>query len=263
MQVRPLECSRGELPSDVTGDIHPESGQLGWDRAARARLGPGGEYAVEIRARAVVQLLLDPEVRARSVEMRAGCGHDRAERVVGRRPDVVTLGPPSYLARLGDAAGDAEVGPHEVDEVLVEQCPKFPLAAELLSGGEGYAGPRTQLAIGLRALGTQRVFDEERPGGLKLTAQQQRVRRVETGVYVEQQLDVVADGVAGGVEELDRREDGPAGLDERALGRRDREPEVAPALPNQLLAGGYEICRRCVLARDVGLAGYPVAHLAA
>ena len=52
--------------------------------------------------------------------------------------DVVGLAPAGDLARLGEAAGDANVDAGIVDPLLLDQLAKFPFRGELFAGCDGH-----------------------------------------------------------------------------------------------------------------------------
>lgn len=119
--------------------------------------GRRGEDVIQVGPGTVVVLLLDAERGASGVEMCGSGGHHRAEWVVRGGPDEMAFRPPRQLPRLGDPADDAQVRPDEIHEILVDQCAKLPLAAELLPprrAAPGFIDPptagRADREVGLR-----------------------------------------------------------------------------------------------------------------
>jgi hypothetical protein len=127
----------------------------------------------------------------------------------------------------------------------------------------GTRGAGSQLPVRLRALGAQRIFHEERPGVFELAAQQHRVRRVEPGVHIDDELHVVAHRVPCGLEPFQRHPDRLPRFHYWGVRCGHGEAQVAPALGDEVFAGGNEDIERSVLTRDVRIAGHPLAHLAA
>src|SRR5204863_8866803 len=117
------------------------------------------------------RLLLHPEVRRRQVQLQAGGRRDRPERVVYRQLDVMGLAPAGDLARLGEAAGDAEVDARVVDPLLLDQLAELPLRAELLARRQRDAGAPPERLKGVGVLRAQRVLDEEGVELLDLAAE--------------------------------------------------------------------------------------------
>src|SRR5207249_4995632 len=110
--------------------------------------------------------------------------------------DGVRFAPARYFASLGQAADDAQVHPAIVDEVLFDGLAELPFAGPLLARGERYRGLLPQAVVQVWILRAQRVLHKERSVLLTLAAEAHCVGQVEAGMYIQTELDVVADRCA-------------------------------------------------------------------
>lgn len=202
------------------------------------------------------RLLLDADVREREIQVHAGRRRDRTQGVVGREPDLVRLAPVGHLPRLGDPADKAEIGPSEVDQILLDQLPKLPLARVVLARGERDVDVLPEVAEELDVLGADGILEEVRPGRLNAPCQRDRVRGVEPSVDVEADLDVGADRVAQRLHAGDRLAHDDRRLVAVALLRR-----APPDEPPALLDGGEAALDQPLelMPADVTVGRHPVA----
>src|SRR5947208_466636 len=128
-QVGQLALLVGILLRRLAVELDAQAGRGGRQQVAVA---PGRLRRDDVAEGLVgaARLLLHPEVGGGQVQLQAGGGRDGAERVVYRQLDVVGLAPAGDLARLGEAAGDAEVDARVVDPLLLDQLAELPLRAE-------------------------------------------------------------------------------------------------------------------------------------
>ena len=107
----------------------------------------------------------------------------------------------------------ADVDPQVVDQLLFDQFAKSPLGGQLLSRAQGNGGVGAQGGEGARVLRANRVFDEEGAQVGDGVAQLDGGRRRQPGVDLEDNFDIVADGLAQGAEMLDAAANCAAGVD--------------------------------------------------
>ena len=223
-------------------ELDPDSGagRRQETAALKRAAGPGRHRAASCRA---PWQFLDREVRDRHAELHADRGGNRGRAGCGDELDVVRLRPAGDLLRLGQSrrrcrgrSGRSRSAP-----------PRSP-------GGTPTcwrtARPRRaarsmccrNLPYGSVLSRAERVLDEERAILLDRAAEPDRVRRIEAGVDVEQELDVGTQSLAhgrDGAQQLARR--GPR-LDHVVAAER-RQPEEPPSIghgPSTLLDQGVE-----------------------
>ena len=110
--------------------------------------------------------------------------------------DRVRLAPAGHFASLGQAADDTHVDPTVVDQVLFDRFAKLPLAGPLLARCDRHRGLLPQAVVQVWILRAQRVLHEEGSVLLALATQAHGVGQIESGMYIQTELDVVADGGA-------------------------------------------------------------------
>ena len=144
--------------------------------------------------------------------------------------DVVGLAPSCDFASLADPAGDAQIDARIVDKVLVNELAELPLGRELFTGGEWNTGLLAQVAEGIRTLATDRILDEEWAVLFNLTAELDRICRIQASVDVEADLDLVPKGIPNGLEHPEGTPHGLGGFESSVGIMVGTEPHELPSL---------------------------------
>src|SRR5215204_2107907 len=90
--------------------------------------------------------------------------------------DIVRLAPTGYLFCLGQPTDVRDVEPRVIQQPLLDEGSECPLARKLFADCEWHARHAPELAIRLRALGTDRLFHEMEVQRLDALAEQGRLR---------------------------------------------------------------------------------------
>ena len=99
--------------------------------------------------------------------------------------NIVSLAPAGDLFALSQAASNAKINAGIVNQIVVDEFSKVPLAGKLLASRQGNINLVAQMMEGLRTLGTNRILYEVRPERCDLTAEQNGVSGGQASVYVE------------------------------------------------------------------------------
>ena len=140
-----------------------------------------------------------------------------AQGIVRSQVNVMRLAPARDLPRLRDPTHVAEVNACVVDQFLLDQFPELPLARKLLPCRQRGRDVASKLAEGSGVLRTDRVLDEVRTIRLQRPAERDGERRIEPGVDVYADLDVISHGLSDGFELLDGFADGAGRIEHPPL----------------------------------------------
>ena len=149
-----------------------------------------------------------------------------------------------------------------VEQVLLQDLAELPLAGELLADGQRHAGLLPHHAQAGGILAAQRILDEERAVLLHLSAEVNGVRRIEAGMHVDTDLDLLTQLLADGAHPFDGTAQGAARL-EQPLSPLDVVDGEAHELPSRLgarPAAGNEAVG--IGSDDVGIACHFVSDAA-
>ena len=124
-----------------------------------------------------------------------------------RRALAVHLPGREDLLRLRDPAGVHHVDAQVVDELVLDQRLELPLVRELLAGRDRQVHLVAHRSQRQRVERTDRILVEVEAVGLERVAEVGRLRRAEHRVRVEDQVDLVTEGVAQRLRGLDRLHD--------------------------------------------------------
>ncbi len=122
--------------------------------------------------------------------------------------DVVCLAPAGYLASFGQTAHVAYVESAEVDPVVLEGFAKLPLRRILFSHRDWRCHMLAQASDRRWIFATNRVFDEVRAKLFEQPTKVDGVGRVESRVYVDNDLSFGAKFVADRFDQCDAFADG-------------------------------------------------------
>ena len=137
-----------------------------------------------------------------------GCRHGHRRQVGGAvtaGPHMVQVGQGRDPAQMGDAARMDHGRPHEVDQPLLDQGLAVPDGGEDLADGQRRRGMLADGAEGGLVLGRDGVLQPEGTEGLEILAQPPGLDRRQPVVHVMQQVNVPAESLARGGEQLGHR----------------------------------------------------------
>ena len=116
--------------------------------------------------------------------------------------NVMRLCPVRDLQCLSDASDNAQIDSRVVDQILFNDFPEMPLGRPLFTGGDWHVGLLAQNAISALVLRSHWVLDEERLVWFQLLAELDDMRRVESRMDIQADLDLRPDRLPDGGELL-------------------------------------------------------------